>query len=86
MLLHAEDAHRLEHAQRAQRIGIRGVLGLLERHRDVALRGEVVDLVGLHLLMMCTRLRGVRHVAVMQEEPRVRLVRVLVQVVDASRC
>ena len=57
--------------------------GLLERHRDVALRGEVVDLVGLHLLDDADQAARIGHVAVMQDEAAVRFVRVLVQVVDA---
>src|SRR5690348_6874739 len=43
-------AHRFEDAQRAQAVRIRRVLGLLERNRDMALRGEVVDLVRFDLL------------------------------------
>ncbi len=70
----------------AQRVRVGGVLGLLEAHRDVALRGEVVDLVGLDLLDDALQARGVGHVAVVQDEAAVVLVRVLVEVVDARSC
>ena len=50
---------------------------------DVALRGEVVDLVGLHLLHDADQVGGVGQVAVVQEQLRAGLVRVLVEMVDA---
>ena len=83
MLLEAEDADRLEQAQRAERIGVGGVFGRLEGHRDVALRRQVVDLVGLHLLHDADQVGGIGQVAVVQEQAHVALVRILVQVVDA---
>jgi hypothetical protein len=49
----------------------------------VALRGEVVDLVGLHLLDDAHQARAVGHVAVVQDEFSVLLVRILVEMVDA---
>ena len=69
-------------AQRAQRVGVGRVLGLLEGHRDVALRRQVVDLVGLHLLDDAHQAAGVGHVAVVQDEAAAGLVRILVEVVD----
>ena len=83
LLLEPEDADGLEDPQRAERVGVRGVLRRLERHRDVALRGEVVDLVGLDLLDHADQVRGVGEVAVVQVQPGARDVRVLVEVVDA---
>ena len=64
------------------RVGVGRVLGLLERHRDVALRAEVVDLVGLHLLHHVDEARRIGEVAVMQDEAAVADVRILVQVID----
>src|SRR6185436_16401454 len=81
--LHAEDAQRLEEPERAQPVGVRRVLGLLEGHRDMALRAEVIDLVGLRVLQHPHQARAVGQVAVVQDEPAVVHVRVLVQVVDA---
>jgi len=49
----------------------------------MALRGQVVDFVQLNLLDDAHQAAGIRHVAVMQDELAVGLVRVLVQMVDA---
>jgi hypothetical protein len=81
---HAEDAQRLEQAQRPQRVGIRSVLGGLEADLHVALRRQVVDLVGLRLLDQADQVGGVGQVAVVQEEARVVLVRIDVEVIDAA--
>ena len=71
--------------KRAQAVRIAGVFGLFEAHRHVALRGQVVDLVGLHLLHDADQVAAVGQVAVVQDEAPVGFVRVLVQVVDAAR-
>ncbi|EXI76370.1 MAG: hypothetical protein AW07_00315 [Candidatus Accumulibacter sp. SK-11] len=82
LLLEAEDADRLEHAQRADAVGVGGVLGFLEADGDVALRGQIVDLVRLHLLDDADQARRVGQVTVVEDEAAILLVRVLVQVVD----
>ena len=79
----AEDAHRLEQAQRAERVGVGRVLGGLEAHQHVRLGGQVVDLVGLGLLHDADQVGGVGQVAVVHEEAHAGLVRVVVEVVDA---
>ncbi len=81
--LQAEQADRLEQSQRAQRVDVGGVLRALEADRDMAHRAEVVDLVGAHLLHDADQVGAVGEVAVVQDEPAVALVRVLVEVVDA---
>ncbi len=43
-------AHRLQQAQRAQPDHVGGVFGLIEGDAHVRLRGQIVDLVGAHLL------------------------------------
>ena len=83
LLSEAEDADRLQNSQRPEPVGVGRVFRLLEGHRHMALRGEVVDLVGLHLLDDAHQAGGVRQIAVVQDEAPVRDVRVLVQVVDA---
>jgi hypothetical protein len=50
----------------------------------VALRPEIVDLVGAGLLDQTDQIGGVRQVAVVQEEARGMLVRVAVEVIDAA--
>ena len=84
LLLEAEDPHRLEQPERPEGVDVAGVLGLLERDGDVALRGEVVDLVRLDLLDDPGQVRGVGEIAVVQEEADALLVRVAVEVVDRS--
>ena len=49
----------------------------------MALRGEVVEFVGLYLLDDADQAAGVGQVAVVEDEAAVRLVRVLVEMVDA---
>jgi hypothetical protein len=50
----------------------------------VRLRAEVVDLVGPDVTDDAREVGGVRQVAVVQDQPRVRDVRVLVDVVDPA--
>ena len=84
-LAESQRAHRFEQAQGSERVGIGGVLGLVEGHVDVALGGEVVDLVGLHFLQDVHQAARVGHVAVVQEHAHLGLVHVAVQVVDPRR-
>ena len=67
-LLQTEDTYGLEEAQRAYRVGFGGVFRAVERHLDMALGGEVIDLVGLHFLDDAHERRRVGHVAIMQCE------------------
>ena len=68
LLLQPQDADGLQQAQRADAIGIGGIFGRLEADLHMALRGEVVDLVGLRFLHQADQVGGIGHVAVMQEE------------------
>ena len=85
VLLHAQDAHRFEDAEGPDAIGVCRVFGGVEADLDVAHRGEVVDLVGLHLLDDPDEVRGVGEIAVVQLEPDVGFVRILVQMVNPVR-
>ena len=49
-LLQAKDTHGLKEAQRAYRVGFGSVFWAVERHLDMALCSQVIDLVGLHFL------------------------------------
>ena len=63
------------------------VLGDVEGDAHVALRAEVVDLVRLQLVeQLASATTRVGQVAVVQEQPHARLVRVAVEVVDAVAC
>ncbi len=57
--------------------------GVSKRHLHVALRREIVDFSRLHLLHDADEVGRVGHVAVVQEEPHIRLVRIVVQMIDA---
>ena len=81
----SEDAYCLEDPQSPECVGIRRVLRGLERDGHVALRSEVVDFVGLHLLDDPDQVRRVRHVAEVELEAHVLLVRVVIQVIDPIR-
>jgi hypothetical protein len=79
LLLQAAGADRLQQAERPDAVDVGGVLGLLEAHRHMAHRAQVVDLVGLDLLDQSDDVRAVGQVAEMRLEPRV-----LVDPVDAA--
>ena len=49
----------------------------------MALRGEVIDFVGLNLLDDANQVRSIGHVAEMQEELDVFLMRIVIEMIDA---
>mmetsp|Transcript_8622 Transcript_8622/g.19669 ORF Transcript_8622/g.19669 Transcript_8622/m.19669 type:complete len:344 (-) Transcript_8622:53-1084(-) len=65
-LLQTYRPDRLQDAQRAHAIGLRGVLRFLEGDLDVRLRGQVVDLIRLDLGHDGHQVRAVDHVSVVQ--------------------
>ena len=77
------EADRLEQARGAQAGDVPGVLRLVEADRDVALRGEVVDLVGAQLPDQVGQAAGVGQVAEVHVQAPLVLVLVEVEVVDA---
>ena len=83
LLFQAQDADGFQDAQGADAVGVGGVFRRLEGHGHVAHGGQVVDLVGLHLLDDAHQAGGIGQVAVVERELAVVDVRVLVQVVDA---
>ena len=82
----AADPDGLEQPQCAERVGIRRVLGRLERYGDMALRRKVVDLLRSDFLHDADEVRRVGQVAVVQDHAPVGLVRIAVQVIDAVAC
>ena len=50
----------------------------------MALSGEVIDLVGLNILQQTDQVGCVGHIPVMQEEPGLALMRIDINVIDAS--
>ena len=78
----ARRAHRLEQSNRPEPRHVSGVLGRLEAHLDMALRAEVVDLVGLDVTQEIDERRGVCQIAVVQEQAPALDMRVLVDPVE----
>ncbi len=83
-VLEPQLADRLQQPAGAEARHLAGVLGHVEGDADVALGPQVVDLVGPELLEQEVERGAVVQVAVVEEEAAVRLVRVLVDVVDAA--
>lgn len=75
----AADTDSLQHTQNAQCIHIAGVFGCIEGDLNMALCGQIVDLVGLDLAYQTDEAGGIRQVAVMQMDSIF-----LDQVVDTS--
>ena len=70
---------------RPKRIRIRGILRLLERHSDMALRREIIQFIRLHLLNDTGKARTIAQIAMMQHKLAVTIVRILIEMVDAAR-
>src|SRR5262249_35823118 len=82
-LFQAEDANGLEKAQWPKRIGIGGVFRSLKTYLNMALGGEVVDLGWLGFLNDADEIRCIGHIAVVQHEPHIPFVRILVEMINA---
>ena len=80
----SEDADRFEQTERPETVRVRRVLGRVEADLDVALGGEVVDLVGLHLLDDADQVASVAEVTIVQMQPRPGDVRVQVEMIDPA--
>src|SRR5450631_866867 len=80
----AQDADRFEKAKRANGVGILRIFRRLETHLDVALRGEVVNFVGLDLLDNANEVGRIGEVAIMQQKVHAGLVRVMIQMIDTA--
>ena len=80
--LHARVSHGLEQAQRSAGDDIGSEFRHLEADLDVALRTEVVDLVGASIVKERGERTPVRQVGVVEEEARSGLVEVPIDVVE----
>jgi hypothetical protein len=83
LFLQAEDADGLQDSQGPERVRIGRVFRGFEGHRHVALGRQVVDLVGLNFLDDPNEIGRISQVSIVQFQPHIALVGVLVQVVDA---
>ena len=79
-----QDSHRLKDSQGAKRIAVSGVLRTLKADRHMALGAEIVDLIRLHLLNDPNQVGTVSEIAVVENEPRVTLMRVLIKVINTT--
>ena len=83
LVFQTQNSDALEQTQRAKRVGVGGIFRRLKAHLDVALCGEIIDLRRLHFLNDADEIGGVGQVAVMQEKPRIRQMRVAIKMIDA---
>ena len=66
LLFQTQNADRLKQTQRADSVGIRGVLGGFKADLHMALGGQIVDFVRLGLLNDADQVGRIRQIAVMQ--------------------
>ena len=66
LLFHAQDTNGFQQAKRSHRVGLRRVLGAIERHFHVTLCRQVIDFRRPHLLQNSHQRARVRHVPVME--------------------
>jgi hypothetical protein len=79
----AENPNGFQKPQRPERIGIGGVLRRFKADLNVALGSQVIDLGWLGILDDANEIGRIGQVAIVQREPRILLVRVLVEMIDA---
>ena len=82
LFFQTKDTNGFQNTQRADTVGIGGVFGLLKTHRNVALGGQVVDFVRLHLLDDTDQAGGIGQIPMMQNELAIRFMGILIQVVN----
>src|SRR6516165_3143639 len=82
-LFQAENTNGFEKAQWTKRISIGGVFRRLKTYLNMALGGEIVDLSWLGFLNDANEIRCIGHIAIVQHEPYIPFVRVLVEMINA---
>ena len=80
----AQYPNRLQNPQRAQRIAIGGVFRALKAHRHMALSAEVINLIWLDLLDDPNQVCAIGEVAVVEHNPRIALMWVLIEVINPT--
>jgi hypothetical protein len=71
--------------QRPERVGIRSVLWRLEADLDMTLGGQVINFGGLGVLDDTDEIRCIGHIAVMQHEPNILFVRIVIKMINTLR-
>ena len=69
LVLQPKQSNCLKQPQRSNRVGVRGVLWNVETDMHVALRGEIIDFVGLGFLDQPNKVGGIRQITIMKEQP-----------------
>lgn len=82
--LDAAPTEGFEEARRSQGRDVSGIFGKVEADADVALGAEMVDLIGLEVIDKISHLLGIGKIAVMEKEPDIRQMRVLIEMIDAA--
>ena len=80
----AQDANGLEQAQGADAVGVGGVFRRVEADLDVALRREVVDLVGADLLDDADQVGRIGQVTIVKVKAGTPGVRILIEMIDTG--
>ena len=80
----AQDADGLEQAQGADAVGVGGVFRRVEADLDVALRREVVDLVGANLLDDADQVGRIGQVTIVKVKAGTPGVRILIEMIDTG--
>jgi hypothetical protein len=83
MLIESTYPKGFQKAERADAIGVGGVLGGIETHLHMAHGREVVDFIGLRFLNDADKVGAVGEIAVMQLQAAARLMGILIEVVDS---
>lgn len=76
--------NRVQDARGAEARIVAGVFGHLETHLDMGLRAQMVDLVRPDVVNQVCKLLHAGEVSIMEEQPRVRVMEVLIEMVDAA--
>lgn len=81
-LAETQNTHGSEQAQRAERIGIGRIFRRFKAYLNMALRAEIINLVGPHFLNDTAQIGCIGQVTEMQAEANVLLMRVLIEMID----
>ena len=84
LLLESTSTDSIEQTEGTDAIHLSTVLGKIERHLDVALSSQVVDLIRLDLGHQSAQIGRIGEISIVKEETDTLIVRILVKMVDSS--
>lgn len=85
LLLESTCTDSIEQTEGTDAVHLSTVLGKVERHLDVALSSQVVNLIRLDLSHQSAQVGGISEISIVKEETDTLVVRILVKMVDSSR-